>query len=577
MPDKHYYVSAQNGSDTNDGLTPSTAWKTLTRAAKSIVPATDGYTYVHIGPGVYRERFVSPSGPSATAKIIWAGDPYCQYLTNDKPGRVRITGCDTNEYPTTGKVLDWSGCTNVELWDVEVDGSLDDYAVYNVEVCRRVYVTSYNGFYFGVANSKAYDCIAIAVLPFKSGSVTGVEFHRCIAIGSTPFSGASSYRPKAYNCVSIGGYYRHFEYCDAYFCTAIGGYYYLGGGDSTYGFSYGCLGINTTAYGVRNLTLFRFLQARDNFATYVSGVPSGTTANCRAAPHVTINYNALKSLLQLVDTVGMPDVFVDAAYLESTSATMTLASERISPVTPSGIGTCYGASILLSGKTSSGRVTVELQKYVGTTWVTQASATRPVSELIVGTWNDFFWDTITGDTKLTAVSNTWRLRITADADAAATSLYGSSSTPSFRLWYMPDSLIPAIQTDLNGLTRYYPFKPGAVVAPNVQMDYTEYYATFPSIRIIGAGEIALELPAKGGEPLSVSYYVKHTGAASGQEPQLKVRGITITEQVATHTAGANVWQKLEVTVTPQVDAVLTVILSSRDNAATVFFSDPYVS
>lgn len=573
MPDKHYYVSAQNGNNTNDGLSPATAWKTLTKAAQSISPATDGYTYIHIGPGVYRERFISPSGPSATAKVIWAGDPYCQYLIYDKPGRVRITGCNAQEYPTVGRVLDWTGRTNVELWGVEVDGCKNDYAVYNVEICRRVNVTGYYCFYFGVANSAAYDCTAVGWYGFYSNA-SNVTLHRCVAAAYYPFQGTSSYTLYVYNCIAIGGQYA-FSYCNAYWSIAI-----TPQQAGSYSSLCGCILIGGShSGGARNLFLGSSSNGTGNYAAYSPNVPSiSGTVDCNEAPHFALDYGALRQLVRFLDVFGIINPYLIHHANESTSYTMNLSTERIYAFTPPQAGVSYGASIFVYSLASSGYVTVELQKYVGNTWVTQASKALPVSALVAGRWNNFFWDTITGDVNLTTASNTWRFRITADANAVTTTIYGSSTAPSIRGWYIPTSLVPLLAQDVNGLTRQdNVFQAGAVVAPNISLDYATYYASYPSIKIVGAGERALELPAKGGEPITVSYYVLHTGAASGKEPQLKVSGPGITQQVATHSAGANVWQKLEASVTPPTDMLLTVILSSRDKDATVYFSDPYVS
>ena len=107
MADVLYYVSQQNGDDSYDGLSAATAWKTLTKATTTVpTPASGNTCYVYIGPGIYRERVIPLNyGYSADYKIIYRGDAYCQHLTSDTPGRIRITGCNTQEYPTNGRIF----------------------------------------------------------------------------------------------------------------------------------------------------------------------------------------------------------------------------------------------------------------------------------------------------------------------------------------------------------------------------------------------------------------------------------------------------------------------------------------
>jgi len=64
---------------------------------------------------------------------------------------------------------------------------------------------------------------------------------------------------------------------------------------------------------------------------------------------------------------------------------------------------------------------------------------------------------------------------------------------------------------------------------------------------------------------------------AGKEPQLRLRGLDITEQTATHSAGANAWQELSVSATPGVSGILEVVLASRDPTKKAWFSDPVVS
>ncbi len=76
------WVDAVNGADQNDGLTPSTALRTIQRAADLAQPGTT----VHILPGIYRESVRPARSGSATAPII--------YLAEEGPGSVILRGSE---------------------------------------------------------------------------------------------------------------------------------------------------------------------------------------------------------------------------------------------------------------------------------------------------------------------------------------------------------------------------------------------------------------------------------------------------------------------------------------------------
>jgi len=67
-----FYVRQTVGEDTSDGLTPATAWRTLSRLSER-VQAGD---VVYVGPGLYRESVnVKPTTPTqgcrTTKKPLW--------------------------------------------------------------------------------------------------------------------------------------------------------------------------------------------------------------------------------------------------------------------------------------------------------------------------------------------------------------------------------------------------------------------------------------------------------------------------------------------------------------------------
>ncbi len=562
MPDRHYYVSIQSGNDNNDGLSAATAWKTLTKAAQSVpTPQTGENIYVHIGPGTYRERFIPlNSGRSATEKIYYCGDPNCKYLTNDTPGIVRITGCNADEYPTAGRVLDWTGKTNIELWNVDVDGSSDGYACYNVPVSKRVRAISACGFYQGTN----YNCTAIG--GYK-GFYSGTNYN-CTAIGGDyGFNGGTNY-----NCTAIGGYYGFYGGTH-YNCTAIGGYkgFYIGtnynctaiGGNHDFngGTNYNCTAIGGY-YGFYGGTNYNCTTVYCN----ANNLVAAKHVSPRVSPSIISEYALI---------FGLQKGAIPHNVNVTTSSTMNLQAERLVAFTPPETGKSFGVQIYVSSKPSTGYVTVELQKYTGAAWETQKSKTIACSNLVASAWNMFEWDTGIGDDQLTPVANTWRWRVTADAGGSSTVLGGpNTTTPATIGHFWPDS-IP--KEDTLGQRRNYgmPLQ-GAFDAGAAWLDYAVYQTNAPSIRFDGHGEKILKLPVNANVPVTVKYQVRHSGTASGKEPQLRLRGLDITEQIATHSAGADIWQELSVSATPGVDGLLEVILASRDPTKKAWFSDPVV-
>jgi parallel beta-helix repeat protein len=84
-----YYVRQGAGGDGNDGRTPATAWRSLTRLG-ALVRAGDT---VYVGPGLYRETVLLEHGGSRDARITFVADPTGVH-TGDAPGTVMVAGAD---------------------------------------------------------------------------------------------------------------------------------------------------------------------------------------------------------------------------------------------------------------------------------------------------------------------------------------------------------------------------------------------------------------------------------------------------------------------------------------------------
>ena len=575
MADIHYFVSVTNGNDANDGLTVATAWKTLTKAAITVPSPVDGFNnYIHFAPGVYREKFIpANSGASATSKIVFKGDPRCVYFVNEVQGKCRITGTDAQEMPTTGAVLDWTGRTNVELCNCQVDGSqtagsTSVFAITNIPICRNVQVLSVGGFsncvcyncktlcsYKGFVNCMSYNCIVVG----GSYGFDSNTLYNCIVIGgSVGFNTVTA----AYNCVAIGcgsGY----NNSTAYNCVAIG----CGSGSSGSAmYNYNIVNCDTSVGSSSVLAGCKSVYAR-----------TALPANVIAMKHIDVDIlpSVIANLLNInPNGLNKGNIPLIVSSL-SIAYAINLIVERDLVFTPSQTGICLGASILIASKTVSGNITVALQKYIGSVWTTQKSKTLPVALIDTTEYTFFEWDTTSdiGDNNLTTDANTWRIAIISDLEASATTLYGANATtpgcmaniiPS---WGNYDALGQPVKTSMII---------GAYDIAMVTLDQTLYHTDAPSVKINGSGVKTLKLPVKKNVPVTVSYWVRHDGAIAEMEPILVLSGNDISEVTDTHSVGANTWEQLSVNITPPADDVINVSLIARDSSKNAWFSDPTV-
>ena len=238
MADVHYYVSIQNGDDSNDGLTPETAWATMTKAAQTVrTPDVGNRHIIHWGPGTYREKIsFSYAGRSMDEMIIYAPDPNCLWLTGDRQGRCRLTGCDESEMASSGNTVNFNSKDYVQFGDFDAECWVDGTArtaVYggnSLRVCIRVnaragdrvfedcttYCCTAQGGYYGFIYGTAYNCAA-------QGGYRG--FYSCTAYNCTAQGGFYGfYSGTAYNCTAQGCNLG-FGYGTAYNCAAQGGSY----------------------------------------------------------------------------------------------------------------------------------------------------------------------------------------------------------------------------------------------------------------------------------------------------------------------------------------------------------------
>jgi parallel beta-helix repeat protein len=86
-PQQDLFVRASMGSDEQDGLSPSSALRTLSEAASRMKPGDRAV----VGPGLYEEAVIDPPGGTAAAPVIFLANPTGRE-TDDAPGSVIVAG-----------------------------------------------------------------------------------------------------------------------------------------------------------------------------------------------------------------------------------------------------------------------------------------------------------------------------------------------------------------------------------------------------------------------------------------------------------------------------------------------------
>jgi hypothetical protein len=197
-----YYVS-KGGNDANAGTgpAPGEAWLTIGKAVATVAAGDTTY----IGPGTYRERVTLATAGGAATPITWQGDPDCQYLTSDVKGRVRVTGCGTNELPTVGTVWNFNAKDYNTVRDLWIDGASDSYAVTagagTGRVCERVRVHGCRG---GITGGTNKFCAVVTGSAGNIGINAGTNTCCIVLIGGD--SGYDAYSGgTSTNCIALAG------------------------------------------------------------------------------------------------------------------------------------------------------------------------------------------------------------------------------------------------------------------------------------------------------------------------------------------------------------------------------------
>lgn len=84
-----FYVRQTVGDDTNDGKSPQTAWKSISKLSHAMHAGDTAY----VGPGLYRDKIMVLNEGRPDARITFIADSTGQH-TGDPPGVVMITGAE---------------------------------------------------------------------------------------------------------------------------------------------------------------------------------------------------------------------------------------------------------------------------------------------------------------------------------------------------------------------------------------------------------------------------------------------------------------------------------------------------
>lgn len=161
-----YYVNRSTGSDTNNGTSSGTAWRTLSRASQ--VSWQSGGVEVRIAPGVYPNDILAPqnAGNSSSEKITYTVD------TSGGDGVVSIVGPTSGSYDY-GIVIN---VANIKITRpnansyIEIDGGV----IFGVEVVEGQNPDIADSIRFGMdINAANFEC---DIVMRRTAGWVGVNF-----------------------------------------------------------------------------------------------------------------------------------------------------------------------------------------------------------------------------------------------------------------------------------------------------------------------------------------------------------------------------------------------------------------
>jgi hypothetical protein len=140
-----YYIR-QSGSDTNNGTSPATAWRTFQKALGSGSPVVGGDT-VYVGAGTYRETVTVGIGPTSMVTVI--GDVLGAYTGDAGPVVLSAYTAGDMSAPSTSRLVDFQNSGNFTfdsiIWQSGQSGPWGNWGDGNNYVFRRcVFLTPEN-------------------------------------------------------------------------------------------------------------------------------------------------------------------------------------------------------------------------------------------------------------------------------------------------------------------------------------------------------------------------------------------------------------------------------------------------
>lgn len=175
-----YFVDGDNGSDTNNGTSPETAWKTIGKACSTLVAGDK----VYIKPGTYREQMNPANAGSSGNEIQYVGDINGEYF--GVKGFVKVTNlnADTDIWCTRDRALSHLSNRPYYIYrNILFEGASKNGENTQVIALLSSYVTFENCIIYkrDVAQSSFY--LAGIILSWE-GNTTNYTFKNCIFIGN---------------------------------------------------------------------------------------------------------------------------------------------------------------------------------------------------------------------------------------------------------------------------------------------------------------------------------------------------------------------------------------------------------
>jgi len=248
-----YYVSAQNGNDSNAGTSVGAAKASFSAGIALLSSAGDK---LYIGPGYYPESStINMVGDgSLTNPIQIIGDVEAEFLTSDNPGEIVLACRDSSGVGTNTYLMNFSTDEHFYIKNITfVAGKGTSTRAINATNSEGVFFENchFAGGMYGVYGDNDHD----------------VTLYNCSLIGNR----IGTYRTNGIDCVSLCGY-TGFGQGLYYRCISIGGFYgfnqnyndLYGYGGSDYGALYNCFamgsytgikdsaGMNNMVYGMGN-------------------------------------------------------------------------------------------------------------------------------------------------------------------------------------------------------------------------------------------------------------------------------------------------------------------------------------